>query len=98
MAYFLTSDAGIHRFRTMTEAKAAAKQCIDMARDACDPEWPGSVEEIAVYEAPDGCEFPDEDGRLVLIATATDHRRAKPGDLVDYWCDYAMAPPKAAAR
>lgn len=93
-AFHLWDGNEWYTHETEAAAAAAAEEAIGIARDWCDPEWPSSVEEIAVYAAPIGCDEPDEDGRLVLIATEEKIRDAEPGEGVDYWCDYKMAAPK----
>jgi hypothetical protein len=77
---------------TLADASASAEESINIARDYCDPKWPDSVERVAVFEAPDGCEEPDEDGTLILQSRMVKICDAEPGDGVDFWCDYALAP------
>lgn len=71
----------------MATAEAWAVEAIDAARDTCDPEWPDTVESISIYEAPQDCEFPDEDGRQILKVEQCDVRD-DPSGRCDYWCDY----------
>jgi hypothetical protein len=97
MAMFhLYNGDSFEKHVTISEALASAAKCIDIARDCCDPEWPSWVEEIAIYEAPDDCEWPQEDGALQAVARMINIRDAEDGDGVDFWCDYGMAPPTAA--
>lgn len=71
-------------------AQAWAEDAIASLRDMCDPEWPDSVESVAVYDAPDGDECPDE-GRLVMHA-AQCNEQPDPSGQCDFLCDYRMEP------
>lgn len=84
------------KFNTIADAEHAASAAIDNARSCCDPEWPSWVEEIAIYEAPENCEYPAEDGHLLLHTRMTNVRDSEDGDGVDFWCDYEMASPEPA--
>lgn len=74
-------------------ARSLMTECIDAARDFCDPEWPDWVEHIACFDAPTGCAAPDEDGKAVLVTRMIHLRDAEPGEGVDFWCDYEVARP-----
>lgn len=85
------------KFNTLADAEHAAFAAIGNARDCCDPEWPSWVEEIAIYDAPENCKYPSEDGKLLLHTRMTNVRDAESGDGVHFWCDYEMAPPEPVA-
>lgn len=83
-------------FNNVAAALDKAKVFIELARDACDPEWPSWVEDIAIYEAPEGCAEPDEDGTQLYRASMTNVRDAElEADSVGFFCDYEMLPPNA---
>ena len=92
MAYFTCDQEGHREHETVAQALEDANERIQLARDNCDPEWPMETEDISVYEAPIGCEYPDEDGVLLFKATEADVRDAEEGDGCEYWCDYKMLP------
>lgn len=97
--YYVHDEGPTRHYPTLEEARADAEIQIDVCRENCDPEWPMSTESIGVYECNAETEYPDEDGRLVLIATEVDVRMPDEGDTsVEYWCDYKMLPPAALAK
>ena len=90
---FFTYDGDQWReFATLEAATEEADAAIEHARDACDPEWPDWVTEICVFSAPPGCDYPEEDGHLVLYAKDVEIEYVADPDTddVDYWCDYVM--------
>lgn len=82
---FYANDAnvGFEEYDTLEEAKSAAKEMLQSARDACDPEWPDWVESI-------------EYGRLIPLATATETnvRESDPEEDdpegPEYFCDVEL--------
>jgi len=75
---------------TLAEAQKEATVAIVDAQCCCDPEWPDWVNHIAVYEAPDDCECPDEDGMLLFQSSECNVREADDGCGCDYFCDYQL--------
>lgn len=90
MAFYTTDDSGYREFQYIDEALSYADDCIEVARGCCDPEWPLWGEDVAIYEASSGCEYPDEDGKVVYHAVECDIRFADEDSDVDYFCDYMM--------
>lgn len=75
---------------TLQDATEAARSAIEGLRAVCDPEWSDTVEGVAVYEAPRGCEAPDEDGVQLYRSRMIDSRDGEDGEGVDIWCDYDL--------
>ena len=90
--FFVYNGEHWREFATLEAATKEADAAIEHARDACDPEWPVWVTEICVFSAPPGCDYPDEDGRLVLYVkdVEIEHDADPEAAGVDYWCDYVM--------
>lgn len=88
MALHVFDGSEWHVAPDMATAILWADQSIDLHRDCCEPEWPDGVQQVAIYEAPDDAEYPDE-GRLVMRAVECD-KRPDPTGACDYWCDYRM--------
>jgi hypothetical protein len=78
------------KHETEDKAVTQSEASIVIARECCDPEWPDWVNHICVYKAPEDCEFPDEDGKLLRYAAECNKRNAEDGCGIDYWCDYQM--------
>lgn len=95
MFYIFDGDE-THIEQTLEAAKIAADEAIAYARDNCDPEWPNTVTDIAVYETDGPADDYAEDGRCILVATECDVLEPEEGSGMDYFCDYTMKPPKAA--
>jgi hypothetical protein len=89
MALHLFNGDNWERCADMDAARTMMQDAIDQARDCCDPEWPDWVEQIAVYEAPEDSEEPDEKGTRVLRAKMI-HIDKEPSDGIDFWCDYEV--------
>lgn len=98
MAYHLYDGDRWTEFASYDAAEDAASDAVDAYRDCCDPEWSHGVEEIAIYDAPAGCEDPDEDGVLVAHSKMVNEQDAEEGDGVDFWCDYVIAQVAARAQ
>lgn len=100
---------------TLDEAVALANEAIteNWQPDFGD-EWSLDVDGVAVYLAPEDCEEPDEDGKLVARAREVDivHRPADtdengfsaseqdywPYGSVDYVCNYRVVPETAGGQ
>jgi hypothetical protein len=82
---FYANDAnvGFEEYDTLEEAKSAAEEMLQIAMDACDPEWPDWATSISY-------------GRLIEIARATETniRAADPEeddpDVPEYFCDVEL--------
>lgn len=98
MTFHLFDGDGWTKHATYEEAAEAAEESIGIAQRLCSPEWPDWVEEIAIYEAPDDCEEPGEDGAQVAYSKMCNEREAEEGDGCDFWCDYVISQvaPRAA--
>lgn len=96
--FYVKDEDPTRHFPTLERAKADAEETIRIYREACDPEWPWGVEDIAVFECDAETDEPSEDGRCVLVSTMINHRAATEDDQpgVDSFCDYAMLPPSDA--
>lgn len=83
---------GWHKHDTLEAAMSGCEKSLEAAREvaAYDGEWPDWVEEIAVYEAPENCEEPDEDGKLIVKTFMIDIREAEPGERCDFYCEYRI--------
>jgi hypothetical protein len=112
--YFVDPQSGdpFEQYDTLEEAVAAANESIEYTRQNMDGEWPLEVEDLTVYRAPVGCEYPDEDGVAVAKAVMVDVV-TKPDDCepdgyspslglsfasVDFYCNYRVEPVEAAIR
>ncbi len=85
------------QYSDLKDASREAGNLIDIASDACDPEWPDWVNDIVIYEAEPDCEMPDEDGRIILTSQECNHQKAPDG--FDYYCEYIMdSPPQDIAE
>ena len=71
----------------MADAMRIAPEAIDHLRDWRDPDWPGGVEEVAIYDAPADADDPCEDGRCVRIAAPVDAGPAPEGYGFERWTD-----------
>jgi len=85
MAFFACDESGCREYGFADDALRDANVCIKYAREFCDPEWPSSVDLICVYEAPAGCEYPVDDGKLLYQATEFNISDSEDGD--GYFCD-----------
>lgn len=99
-------------YETLEGAIRAANEAIEYTRQNMDGEWPMEVEDLAVYQAEFGTEYPEEDGELVAKAVMVDVQH-KPADCdefgysdslglnfsgVDFYCNYRVEPVRAALK
>lgn len=80
----------------LDEAINICTQWLGDYRDACDPEWPMSVEDVAVIAAPEviAKDLVEDIGQVVAKAVECDRRELDAEDReacgVEYMCDYRM--------
>lgn len=66
-----------------------ARNAISNLQDACDPEWPECVNQVAVYVAASREQVEENDIDPVYVAKEV-NRRPDPSGHCCYFCDYEM--------
>ena len=92
MMYYLFNGDNLETHETVESALAGAEDCISIAQDYCDPEWPDWVNHITIYTYSGESKEDDfimEDGNVIYYSTECNERPAEDG-ACDYYCDYRM--------
>lgn len=85
---YVVCDDDENEYTTEEEAFEAAQISLDVCRENCDPEWPLSTEEIAVYLCPVGYEDMD-DCKIIYHVEKVPLEASERDDGIEY-CDYKL--------
>ncbi|MTH94919.1 hypothetical protein [Roseibium sp. RKSG952] len=94
MTFHEYDGEGWHKHETLETALTGCKKSLEAAKKCAqldyNKEWPDWVEQISVYEAPNDCEYPDEDGKQVARMHMINKQEAEPGTSCDFYCEFEL--------
>lgn len=89
MAVFVYDGDRVIDAKSVKDGLRIARDAISNLQDACDPEWPECVNQVAVYVTDSREKVEENDIDPVYVAKEV-NRRPDPSGYCDYLCDFEM--------